>query len=200
MAPCPLLSHEHTPAAAPTNNLKGKQPGMAHFGWFQSGLGGFQHGVGWDNMETLVFLDFTPIFLDFTPVFRGFTLIGDLKMELFVPTSDRELRNRRCRSRFEITKISQNPLFSSVLSLFSPGFIPSTTQGWISGCSSCNLGPCSLASVLPPLIPLCSSPGKAPLICWISGVFYHKKVIFLFSPLSSFPSSLPPPPFRPHLL
>lgn len=100
--------------------MKGKQPGMAHFGWFQSGLGGFQHGVGWDNMETLVFLDFTPIFLDFTPVFGGFTLIGDLKMELFVPTSDQELRNPRCRCRFEITKISQNPLFSSVLSLFSP--------------------------------------------------------------------------------
>lgn len=124
--------------------------------------------MGWDNVETLVFLDFTPVFLDFTPIFLGFTLTGDLKMELFVPTSDQELRKRRCRSRSKITKTSPNPLFS-------PSFSPSTTQGWISGCSSCNLGPRSLASVLPLLIPLCSSPGKAPLICQISGVFAMKR-------------------------
>lgn len=165
MAPCPLVSPRQAAAREPSPERS--------FWAALSALGRFQHAVD------------AHFPLDFTPVFLGSTSISDLKLELFVP--HQELRNCCCRSRFEITKISQNPFFSPPsFAPFLPQFfsLPQPRAGF--------WGVPALIGdlVLPPLIPLCSSPGKAPLICQILGFFNHEKLIFLFSSLSSFPSSL----------
>lgn len=87
------------------------------------GLGVFQHGLGQDNMDGFFSLNFTPIFL-------GSTLISDLKLELFVPHLSLGIAKPLLPELFRNNQnLPKSPFFFPVLSLFSPSFFPSTTQG-----------------------------------------------------------------------